>query len=183
MLRMGRIPMAQLRRWPSADTLDDLFLQHYATMVARARQLVGRDAQAAEDLVHDAYVRLALRQFDASAVQNLEAYLFVTLRNVHLSQVRRRMSKALATVSIIDHDSIVSSLRSLVNDEERQGAHDELRHVVRYACLRKATAKAASVLILRYFHGYHAAEIARVVQTSEAAVAGRLSMARAEARA
>jgi len=39
------------------------------------------------------------------------------------------------------------------------------------------------VLILRFFHGYYPGEIARVLQTTEAGVAERLRMARAEARA
>lgn len=176
--------MAQSRqRWLRTDTLDDLFLTHYSRLVARAQQLVGRNRQAAEDLVHDAYVRLALRQFDASPVENVEAYLFMTLRNVHLSQVRRRQANVSATASIIDHESALAGLRSFATDEERRGAYDALRQVVRYACLRKTTSTAASVLILRFFHGYYPAEIARVVLTTEAAVAERLRMARAEARA
>jgi RNA polymerase sigma factor (sigma-70 family) len=178
---MARI--AQGHRWQPADALDDLFVQHYASLVSRAQQLVGRDRQAAEDLVHDAYVRLALRQFDASTVHNVEAYLFTTLRNVHLSQVRRRQSKIMATASIIDYESAVAGLRSYTNEEDRQEAYDALCQVVRYACLRKSTSTAAGVLILRFFHGYYPGEIARVVRASEAAVAERLRMARAEARA
>jgi iron complex outermembrane receptor protein len=77
--------MAQRRRWPSPETLDDLFLKHYAGLIARAQQLVGRDRHPAEDLVHDVYVRLALRHLDVGTIENIEAYLFTTLRNVHLS--------------------------------------------------------------------------------------------------
>lgn len=188
------MPMAQRHRWstlalratadkPSPDTLDDLFLTHYAALLSRARQLVGRDRHAAEDLVHDVYVRLALRHLDVGAVENVEAYLFTTLRNVHLSQVRRRMSRVAATVSIVDYESAVSGLRSVADTEERHRAYEALSQVVRYACLRKATSRAASVLILRFFHGYYPAEIARVVRATEAAVAERLRIARAEARA
>lgn len=174
--------MAQRRPWPSSGTLDDIFLDHYAGLVARARQLVGRDRHAAEDLVHDVYVRLALRELDLGAVANVEGYLFTTLRNVYLSQVRRNRPQAAATVSIIDHESLVSGLRSLVDAEERQNAFAALRHIVRYACLRKTTSKAASVLLLRFFHGYYPGEIARILRTTEVAVAGRLRLARAEAR-
>lgn len=175
--------MFQPHRWPASDTLDDCFIAHYAHLVARAQQLLGRDRQAAEDLVHDVYLRLALRRFDVATVQNVEAYLVTTLRNVHLSQVRRGRSTASSTTSIIDYDSLIASLRSLASDEDRRDAHEALRHVARYACQRKRSSKGASVLILRFFHGYYPAEIARIVRTSEAAVAGRLRLARAEARA
>lgn len=175
--------MSLSRRWSSSDRFDDVFLAHYPGMVARAQHLVGRDRHAAEDLVHDTYVRLVLSGFDADAVQNVQAYLFMTLRNVHLSRVRRSAAKVSTTVSIIDHESVVSGLRSLANDDERHEAYDTLHHIVRYACLRKASSKAASVLVLRFFHGYYPSEIARIVQTNEAAVAGRLRIARTEARA
>lgn len=104
---------AHHRRGSSHDTFDDLFLQHYAGLVARAEHLVGRNRQMAEDLVHDVYVRLALRDFELSSVHNIEAYFGMTLRNVHLSHVRRRQAKVSMTVSIVDYESAVASLRSL----------------------------------------------------------------------
>ncbi len=86
--------MAQRRPWPSSETFDDIFLEHYAHLIARAQLLVGRDRQAAEDLVHDTYVRLAMREVDLRGVHNVEGYFFITLRNVHLSQTRRRLARA-----------------------------------------------------------------------------------------
>src|SRR5262249_18571451 len=48
--------------------------------------------------------------------------------------------------------------------------------------LRKETSKAASVLLLRFFHGYYPSEIALLLRTSRQAVDERLRLARSEAK-
>jgi DNA-directed RNA polymerase specialized sigma24 family protein len=50
-------------------------------------------------------------------------------------------------------------------------------------CVRKETAKAASALILRFFHGYYPSEITQLLCTSRQAVAELLRVARAEVKA
>jgi hypothetical protein len=59
---------------------------------------------------------------------------------------------------------------------------DELAAVCQYACIRKETAKAASVLILRFFHGYYPEEIAQVMRSNRSAIEKRLQTARNEAK-
>ncbi len=58
-----------------------------------------------------------------------------------------------------------------------------MRRICQYACARKATANAASVLILRFFHGYYPSEIAKVLRNTCEAVHLRLRAARTEAKA
>ena len=60
---------------------------------------------------------------------------------------------------------------------------DELGAVCQYACIRKESSKAGSVLILRFFHGYYPDEIAQIMCVTRPAVKERLRLARAEARA
>ena len=175
--------VAELRRWPVPVTLDDVFVGRYPQLVTQALQLTAGDRVAAEDLVHDTFVRLALRSVDPARVQNLDGYLFVTMRNVHLSQVRRRVLQAPVNVSAVDYESIADRLLAVTDDHAAASAYDELALVAKYACLRKATSKAASALILRYFHGYYPGEIARILHATEQAVDTRLRIARAEARA
>lgn len=174
--------MALRNPWAAPDGLDDLFAAHYPQLLKWAQQLVGHDRAAGEDLVHDTFVRLALREPDLRTVQNLEGYLFVTMRNVHLSQVRRRGARTMDT-SLADYDSVAASLLAAGRHQDRHAAYEELFLVARYACLRKSSSKAASALILRFFHGYYPGEIARVLRATEQAVDARLRMARAEARA
>ena len=175
--------MAEPKRWPVPVTLDDVFVERYPQLVTQALQLTAGDRVAAEDLVHDTFVRLALRSVDPARVQNLDGYLFVTMRNVHLSQVRRRVLQAPVNVSAVDYESIADRLLAVVDDHAAASAYDELTLVAKYACIRKATSKAASALILRYFHGYYPGEIARILHATEQAVDTRLRIARAEARA
>jgi hypothetical protein len=61
--------------------------------------------------------------------------------------------------------------------------HDELRAVCHYACVRKESSKAGSVLILRFFLGYFPSEIARVLGSTRKVADIRLQSARREARA
>ena len=109
-------------------------------------------------------------------MQNLDGYLFVTMRNVNLSQVRRQVLRAPVNVSAVDYESIAERLLAVADDHAAATAYDELALVAKFACLRKATSKAASALILRYFHGYYPA-IARILHATEQAVDTRLRIA------
>lgn len=175
--------MALLKRFTPAAGLDDLFVSRYDQLLAWARQLVGRDRAAAADLVHDAFLRLSLRGIDFRSVENIDGYLFVTLRNVHLSHVRRRDMATMGASSLLDHESIQASLAMVGASERREAARQELVLIARYAALRKETSKGASALLLRFFHGYYPAEIAAILQTTTPAVDVRLRIARLEAQA
>jgi RNA polymerase sigma factor (sigma-70 family) len=176
--------MPVLHRWPAGDRLDDVFVRHYDRLLGWARQfVVSHDPAGAEDLVQDTFVRLALRNPDLAAIENLDGYLFVTMRNVHLSAVRRRAIRSVEVRSLLDYPSLEESLAATPANRLRQAAYDELALIAKYAAIRKATSKAASALILRFFHGYYPHEIARVLRTSDAAVDARLRIARAEAHA
>jgi len=71
----------------------------------------------------------------------------------------------------------------MIDPRDRLQAQEELRRVCHYACMRKETSKAGSVLILRFFHGYYPSEITKVIRGSRQAVDLRLRIARAEAKA
>ena len=179
----------QKRRSVAAPTpiYEDLFIQRYERLLTWALQLTDHDRELAEDLVHDIFIQFTLSQPDLSTIDNLEGYLRVMLRNMHLSQVRRSTrirenASAIPEISLINHDSMESGLRAV---EERTVAHvqHELRRICQYASIRKETSKAGSVLILRFFHGYYPSEIAKILRVSRGAVDEFLSIARAEARA
>jgi RNA polymerase sigma factor (sigma-70 family) len=160
---------------------EEVFLARYRELCSWALQLTEHDRERAEDLVHDAYIQFTFAQPDLSAISNLNGYLYSLLRNLHLSQLRRSRQRQHRTISIVDYDSAEIGLRA-ADPRERIRLQDQLREVCRYACMRKETSKAGTVLILRFLHGYYPREIAQVMRGTREAVEERLRVARSEAR-
>lgn len=180
-----------LKSWPIAPNHEDLFIQHYQWLRGWALRMTDRNQEQAEDLVHDCFVHFTISRPSLSAIEgNLEGYLYTMLRNLHLSQVRRstRVREtiiALPDHSLLDYDSVEFGLKALEQQAQEQlqlQIQDELRRICEYACIRKTTSKAGSVLLLRFFHGYYPMEIARILKSPRGAVNELLRAARAEAR-
>jgi RNA polymerase sigma factor (sigma-70 family) len=161
---------------------EEVFLQRYKTLRSWALHLVQNDPQLAEDLLHDTFLHFTLVRPDLKTIENLDGYLHRTLRNMHLSQLRRTSRMREATRPLLDYDSATIGLETLREQTEIQ-AWDELRRICEYALLRKSTSKNASILILRFFHAYYPAEIAKILCTSRNFVDRGLCDARAEAKA
>ena len=164
-----------------ARSHEDLFAERYQRLLAWSMQLTGNERDLAEDLLHDAFVQFTFAQPDLGAIRNLDGYFYGMLRNLHLSQVRRETRNRLQQLSIVEYDSAEDGLRTTDLRDQLQ-VQDELRKVCHYACVRKETTRAASVLILRFFHGYYPSEIAQLLRTSRQAIDVRLLIARREAR-
>ncbi len=163
------------------DQHEELFLERYGRLRAWALQLTENDRDQAEDLVHDTYIQFTLARPDLNAIGNLNGYLYTMMRNLHVSQLRRSLRRQHRTISIIDYDSAELGLRA-ADPREQIKLQDALRQICQYACMRKQTSKAGSVLILRFLHGYYPREIARVMLSTRQAVEERLRIARNEAR-
>ena len=163
------------------DPHEEVFLGRYARLHAWALQLTENDRERAEDLVHDAFIQFTLARPDLDSIQNMNGYLYRLLRNLHLSQVRRFQRRQFRTLSVVDYDSAELGLRA-ADPRERIAIQDQLREVCQYACLRKQTSKAGSVLALRFVHGYYPREIAQIMRCSREAVEERLRLARNEAK-
>ena len=164
---------------------EDLFVARYERLLAWAMSLTEGEAMEAEDLLHDAFIQFTLSRPDLDSIENLDGYLRQTLRNLRVSQCRRAAQKRLQPLCAADYDSAELSLRA----EEIHaglGAREELQLICEYAIARRQSSKSASALILRFFHGYLPAEIARVMLLGETAGRGAvkqwLSLARREAR-
>ncbi len=180
-----------LKPWPIAPNHEDLFIQHYQWLRGWALRMTDQNQEQAEDLVHDCFVHFTISRPSLPAIEgNLEGYLYTMLRNLHLSQVRRstRIREtiiALPDHSLLDYDSVEFGLKALEQQAQEQlqlQIQDELRRICEYACMRKETSKAGSVLLLRFFHGYYPMEIARIIKSPRGAVDELLRAARAEAR-
>ena len=156
------------------------FVEHYDWLLRWALQFT-HDRERAEDLVQQVFAQFALAHTDFSAVQNIPAYLYTTLRNTHLSEVRLAGRSHNQPQSIVEF-SIADAALGASDPYALFQTQDQLRRVCQYACLRKQTSRAGSVLILRFFHGYHISEIAAVLGGTCQAARQSLKFARNEAR-
>lgn len=179
--RCHRGMLKLLKNASQARNHEDLFVERYEQMLKWALQLTSGDRGLAEDLVHNAFIQFTLTAPDLHGIQNLDGYLYGILRFLHLSQMRRATRSRLQQLSIVDYDSAEAGLR-IIGPREQIEVQDELRRICRYACARKETSKAGSVLILRFFHGYYPSEIVRVLRLSRKVADARLQVARREAK-
>src|SRR5690349_19577986 len=79
------------------------FIEHYNWLIRWALQLTHQDRERAEDLVQEVFSQFANAHTDLSAVQNIQAYLYTTLRNIHVSQIRLAARSHNQTHSIVDY--------------------------------------------------------------------------------
>ncbi len=161
---------------------EELFLERYDRLMKWALHLADKDRQAAEDLLQEAFIQFTFSQPEISGINNVESYIYGILRHLHLSQIRKAANRQWQQFSPLECDSAEIGLRrsSILNDLE---VLDELRGICEFVCFRKESSKAASVLILRFFHGYYPREIADVLNNSIQTVKVWLYTARGEAKA
>ncbi len=172
------------QRKPQTDAASDhenLFLNRYERMLRWALCLTGGRRPNAEDLVHDAFVQFMLGRPDLSAIRNLDGYLRRMLRYLHLAQARQAGQAQTMALTITDYDSAEIGLRA-AELHTRWQAQESLLQICHYACVRKETSRAGSVLILRFFRDYSPSEIAQVIGSPRRAVDDWLRIARREAK-
>jgi RNA polymerase sigma factor (sigma-70 family) len=163
------------------ESQEAAFIKHYDWLIRWALQFTHNDRARAEDLVQEVFAQFAFAQTDLSAVQNVPAYLYTTLRNTHVSAVRLAGRSHSQSPSIVEF-SIADAALGASDPHSLYQTQDQLRRVCQYACIRKQSSRAGSALILRYFYGYHISEAAAVLGGTSEAVRQSLTFARNEAR-
>lgn len=166
---------------PDRRTNEDVFFAYYPRLLKWAVQITRNDRTAAEDLVHDFYLRVTRISRPIDEIEQLEQYLFRVLRNLYYARLRRAGRDPLNDLSIVDYDSVEQGLFA-ADRRELFFVRDHLRQVCRYACERKSTVRSASVLILRFFLGYYPSEVMKILQAGRSSVDMLLQVARNEAR-
>src|SRR6266540_1436560 len=157
--------MQQLGKVSPDASHDDLFIERYARLFKWSLRLTDNNRELAEDLVHDAFIQFTFTHPDLQGIHDLDSYLYGMLRNLHLSQVRRATRNRLQPLSVVEYESVETGLRAIDPRDQIQ-VQEELRRACHYACVRKENAKIASVLILRFFHGYYPSEIVQIMLSS-----------------
>jgi len=159
-----------------------LFTERYETLLAWALRLTNQQREAAEDLVQDAFVQFMLGRTRLEEIENIDGYLRRMLRYMHVSKVTRSAQHLQETaLSVADYDTCRLSW-SAIEPPRRMQASEELYQICSYACSRKESSKAGSVLILRFFFDYFPSEIARVLNGSRHSVDELQRFARREAK-
>ena len=161
---------------------EDVFIARYDQLLKWASLLTRHDRELAKDLVHDAFLQFTLSDGDLVNINNIDNYLYGVVRNAYLSHLRRTSRQAHQSLPSLETESATSGFPTF--DPRRQiRVKDELRAVCHYACVRKDSSNTASILILRFFHGYVPSEIAKLINTSRNIVDVQLRLARSEALA
>jgi RNA polymerase sigma factor (sigma-70 family) len=160
---------------------EQLFTERYASLRVWAIYLTNQES-AADDLVQDAFVQWMLSRSRLEEIENIDGYLRTMLRNMHLSRTSRAAQRPQeTTLSIADYDSGQLGW-TVIEPPRRMQATQELHQICAYACFRKESSKAGSVLILRFFHNYFPTEIAGVMNSSRNCVDQWQRLARREAK-
>ena len=136
-----------------------LFHRRYSTMVRLAAWLTG-DPTAAEDLVQDAFVRVAAR--DLSAVSSLDAYLRTTVVNLTRTRGRR--------IGLADRHRIVEL--PVIPGPETLLADEELA-----AAVRRLPRRQRECVALRYTEDLPLADIATTLGVTVGSVKKHLNRA------
>ncbi|HEU4506787.1 MAG TPA: RNA polymerase sigma factor [Pyrinomonadaceae bacterium] len=165
------------------DERERLFTDRYEDLFAFAMRLTERRRDLAEDLVQDAFVQFVLGRTRLEEIQNIDGYLKTMLRFMNISRMNRsaQLLHDESALSVADYDSCRLGWTA-VEPSRRMQASEELHQICTYACSRKESSKAGSVLILRFFHDFFPTEIARILNSSRQCVDQWQKLARREAK-
>ena len=151
---------------PLPREIEFLFQEHYPLVYRTAYGVTGR-VEDAEDVVQTVFLRL-LNGDRTRGLENPRAYLYRAAVNVSLTvvQARRRRERAQAD----EECAAVLPVRVTTHAED---VHRRL-----YEAIARLRPKTASIVILRYLHGYSDRDIAKMLGTSRSVIAVTLFRAR-----
>lgn len=164
------------------SSYDEVFLERYESIYKWGLFITKHNRELTEDLVHEVYVKFTAARQNLAGVDCFDKYLYVALRNSYLSHLKRTNQRHINQLTVVEFDSVDGALPA-IDPYNQLLARESLRVVCRYACLRKKTSISASVLILRFFHGYFPNEVALILKSSRNVVDVRLKNARREVAA
>jgi RNA polymerase sigma-70 factor (ECF subfamily) len=141
-------------------------------MVYRTAYGVTGTAEDAEDVLQTIFLRLVRRELPTNLKANPRAYLYRAAVNVSLSTLRSRR-RLIVTSDPDFFDRSTGSAPEHASERVRERLLSSLEEMA-------ATDSAAvEILILRYFHNYSDADIAKMLGKTRGAIALRLLRARA----
>jgi RNA polymerase sigma factor (sigma-70 family) len=147
------------------------FEGHYALVYRTAYGVTGR-VEDAEDVVQTIFLRLLQRDTAPDLVKHPKAYLYRAAVNQSLTIVRARRRRETTEA----REELADLVPARVSSRAEQ-VHSRL-----YEAIAQLGPKAASIVVLRYLHGYTDAEIGQLLGTSRGVIAVTLFRTRARLR-
>ncbi len=162
---------------------EKIFFEHEKYLKTRALRLTRGSHEDADDLMQDLFVRFIQSEaaVDTSNVDRVRGYLYRTLANLYSSKLLSTGSGTLTSLDAVDYDSMEFALTA-IDRSQLMHVHSDLARICEYACIRRWSSRAGSVLILRFFFDYYPSEIVRILRTSSTAVNKLTETARLEAK-
>ena len=158
-----------------------LYSEKYSWLMRWALHFCNKDRSAAEDLVQDVFMQMLVSWPTFQATEEPEKLLYTYLKYSFLLKCRKDRRYSFQTLSAIDFESMHLSLRRQTFAHSLD-VQDGLRRIVNYLNWRKQHAKAASVLLLRFIHGFFPSEIMQIAILNRRSVDTGLAQAREESK-
>jgi RNA polymerase sigma-70 factor, ECF subfamily len=165
---MPTVPLPSVTCGSLTEEFDELFRQHYQLIYRTALGVTG-SSEDAEDILQTIFLRLLRREFPPDLKKNPRGYLYRAAINVSLNVIRSRRRN----VQIVDPNNL-----SFVACSDESERHQEIQNQLIHA-ISQLNTSAVEILMLRYVHNYSYAEIARMLGTSQGAIAVSLYRSRA----
>jgi RNA polymerase sigma-70 factor (ECF subfamily) len=144
---------------------DDLFL--FAMGFVRKKEI-------AEEIVSDVFVKIWETRSNLTEIKNLKAYLFVSVKNLCISHIRKNRKENL--VSLDGLDGVNDFLVPAVECPESEYINAEKLNEI-YDAIEQLPPKCKMVFSLAKFNGLKYKEIAEVMEISEKTVNNHLVFA------
>ena len=152
--------------------LEEVFRAHQTCVLKAAYRVTGSMADA-EDVSQSVFLRLAHGTVDPKSIANLQGYLRKSAVNAALDLIRSRGNREIVPVEMADEQQCNSHV-----SPERAVSSLEIKNWLRRE-LATLSPRTAEIFALRYLEELDNAEIARMLNTSQAVVAVTLHRARA----
>lgn len=164
----------------SPDPIERILSRYFAQLVQWSLVISRGDPTAAEEIVQDLCLHLTIAQPNLSAVRDLDAYLYICLRNMYVSRLARTSRERLRVIQIEDYDQV--GIAVVAGGPDRVDIQNELLRICDYVVSRKYTSKSASYFILHFFLGYRRSDVALLARLPIAAIYNKLKDIRDEVR-
>jgi RNA polymerase sigma factor (sigma-70 family) len=158
---------------------EGLFLARYQQLLAHAIRLTRGNRHLADDLIQDAFLYFTETKPNIEEIENLDAYLYTSLKHLHFAHLRKGMRDPIGELSTADYESAELSLRAAPQSNHLH-IYDQLSRICDYALARKSNSRPHALLLLRFFLGYYMEELALVAGISKPIVRKFLHEAQAE---
>ena len=146
---------------------DALFLAHYESVFRQAYRVTG-NAQEAEDLAQEAFVRLHRQQFDADREHNVPAWLLKVVTNLAYNAIRGNRRRD-------QREHVVFDDRTAAPDPADEAVRSDQQQRVRLV-LRQLPERQATLLLLRHA-GLSYGELAAALNVAPGSVGTLLARA------